>query len=159
MRFPSLRRPVGASVVAGLLGAGLVDALLVGTHGGGAAAFALAIGLYGAAALIAGLLAELTIDAVLAARPTGAAPLRADPDADRAVTTGILATCVGVMVAAAVAFVGQRVFVGKMQSALLAAIAAGGLVAIGAIPGAAVALAAVPLLRRLTAALPRPRAL
>ncbi len=159
MRIPSLRRPVGASVAAGLLGAGLVDTLLVATHGGGAAALALGVGLYGAAALLAGLLAELAVGAILAARTAGAAPLRTDPAADRAVTTGILATCVGVLVAAAVAFVGQRAFVGKMASAKLAAIAAGGLVAIGALPGAVAALAAVPLLRRLAALLPRPRAL
>jgi hypothetical protein len=159
MRIPSLRGSVGASVAAGLLGAGLVDALWVATHGGAAAAFVLGVGLYGAAALGAGLLAELAVGAILAARMAGAAPLRTDAAADRAVTTGILATCVGVLVAAAVAFVGQRAFVGKMASAKLAAIAAGGLVAIGALPGAVAALAAVPLLRRLAAALPRPRAL
>jgi choline-sulfatase len=159
MRVPSLRRPVGSSVVAGLLGVGILDGLMIASRGGGLPAFALTVGLYGAVALCAGVLAELSVDAILGARAQGAIPLRADPAADRAVTTGLLAACVGVLVAAAIAFLGQQAFVGKMASPRLAAIAAGGLVAIGALPGAAVALAAVPLLRRLTAALPRPRAL
>jgi choline-sulfatase len=158
MRAPSLRRPAGASVLAGVLGAGIVDALLVAGPGGGAA-IALVLGLYGVAAILAALAAELAVGAVLGARTPGAPPLRADPGADRAATTGILAACVGVVVAAAVAYLGQKLFVGKMQSAKLAAIAAGGLVVIGAIPGAVAALAAVPLLRRIAGALPRPRAL
>ncbi len=60
---------------------------------------------------------------------------------------------------AIVAAAGQRVLVGKMASQKLATIAAAGLVVIGALPGAAAALAALPLLRRLARALPRPRAL
>ena len=66
---------------------------------------------------------------------------------------------VGVVVVAAVAAAGQRLFVGKMQSQQLATIAAAGLVAIGALPGALAAIAALPLLRRIARALPRPRAL
>jgi choline-sulfatase len=158
MRLPSLRRPTGASVFAGLLGAGILDAVLVGGPGG-AGAIALVLGLYGVAAVVAGLGAELAVGAVLGARSPGAAPLRTDPAADRAVATGILSVCIGILVTAVVALLGQKIFVGKMASAKLAAIAAGGLVAIGAIPGAVAALAAVPLLRRIAGALPRPRGL
>jgi len=159
MQPPSLRRPVGASVLAGVLGAGIVDAALTAGHGGAGGVLALAIGLYGAAAIVAAFVAELAVGAVLGARPAGWGALRDEPEHDRAVATGILAGCLGVAVAAAVAAAGQRFFVGKMQSQKLAAIAAAGLVAIGALPGAMAALAGVPLLRRLARALPRPRAL
>ena len=54
MRLPSLRRPTGASVFAGLLGAGLVDAVLVGSPG----AMALVLGLDGVTAVVAGLAAD-----------------------------------------------------------------------------------------------------
>jgi arylsulfatase A-like enzyme len=159
MQPPSLRRPVGASVLAGVLGAGLVDAALTAGHGGVGGVLALAIGLYGAAAIAAAVTAELVVAAMGRARPAGWGSLRDEPDHDRAVATGILAACVGVVVAAIVAGAGQRFFVGKMQSQKLAAIAAAGLVAIGALPGAVAAIAVVPLLRRLVRALPRPRGL
>ena len=94
-----------------------------------------------------------------AARPPAWGSLRDDPGRDRAVVTGILAGVVGVLVVAAFAAAGQRLFVGKMQSQKLATIAAGGLVAIGALPGALAAIAALPLLRRIAQALPRPRTL
>jgi drug/metabolite transporter (DMT)-like permease len=94
-----------------------------------------------------------------AARPPGWGALREDPHRDRAVVTGILAGVVGVLIVAAFAAAGQRLFVAKMQSQKLAVIAAGGLVAIGAVPGALAALAALPLLRRIAKALPRPHAL
>jgi arylsulfatase A-like enzyme len=159
MQLPSLRSPVGASTLAGVLGAGLVDAALIASHGGAGTVLALAIGLYGVAGLVLALAADLAVSSVLAARPAGWGSLRAEPERDRAVATGILAAGVGIAVAAIVAFAGQRVLVGKMQSQKLAAIAAAGLVAIGAVPGAIAALAAVPALRRLARALPRPRAL
>ena len=161
MRLPSLRRPVGASVLAGVCGAGLVDAARTAAHGGWSGVFTLALGLYGAAAVLLGLLADLTVGAIEGARPASwqTQPLRAEPERDRAVATGILAALSGTLVIAVVAMAGQRLFVGKMASQKLAAIAAGGLVAIGALPGAAVAIASLPLLRRLARALPRPRAL
>jgi len=161
MRLPSLRRPVGASVLAGVCGAGLVDAARTAAHGGASGVFTLALGLYGGAAVLLGLLADLTVGALDGARPASwqAQPLRAEPERDRAVATGILAALCGTLVIAVVAVAGQRLFVGKMASQKLAAIAAGGLVAIGALPGAAVAIALLPLLRRLSRALPRPRAL
>jgi arylsulfatase A-like enzyme len=159
MQPPSLRRPVGASVLAGVFGAGLVDAALTAGHGGAGGVLVLAVGLYGTAAIVAAFAAELVVGSIAAARPAGWGTLRDEPEHDRAVATGILAGCVGIAVAASVAAAGQRFFVGKMQSQKLAAIAAAGLVAIGALPGAVAAIASVPLLRRLARALPRPRAL
>ena len=120
---------------------------------------AIAIGLYGAVALLAGFGAALLAVALDAARPPGWGPLREDPGRDRAVVAGILAGLVGILVVAAVAAAGQHVLVGKMQSQKLATIAAGGLVAIGAVSGAIAAIAALPLLRRIARALPRPRSL
>ncbi len=159
MRFPSLRRPVGASVLAGVCGAGLVDAIWTAGHGGASGVCGLALGLSGGAAVLLALVADLTVAAIDGARPPAWQSLRADPDRDRAAVAGILAALCGTLVIALVAAAGERFFVGKMASQKLAAIAAGGLVAIGALPGAAVALALLPVLRRIARALPRPRAL
>lgn len=161
MQLPSLRRPVGASVLAGVVGAGVVDLLVTAGqgHGGAGGVAALTIGLYGAAAVVAGLAADLVARAVEGARPADWGPLREDPRRDRAVAAGILAALAGVLVVAIVAAAGQRALVGKMQSQRLAAIASAGMAVIGALPGAAVALALVPLARRIARALPRPRAL
>ena len=156
MKLPSLRRPVGASVLAGVCGAGLVDLVLTG---GGGGALALALGLYGAAAIVCGLGAQLVADAIEEARPPAWQSFRADPERDRAVATGILAALLATLVMAVVAAAGQRVLVGKMASQKLATIAAAGLVVIGALPGAVAAIGALPLLRRLARSLPRPRAL
>jgi choline-sulfatase len=159
MQLPSLRRPVGASVLAGVAGAGLVDLVLTATGGGAGGVAALALGLYGAAAIAAGLLADLVAQAIDGARPAGWRALREDPERDRAVAAGILAALAGVLVLAAVAAAGQRLLIAKMQSQKLATIAAGGMVVIGALPGAVAGLALLPLLRRLARALPRPRPL
>ncbi len=157
MKLPSLRHPVGASVLAGVAGAGLVDLLVTAGHGGAGGVAALAVGLYGAAALVAGLAADLVALAVEGARPEGWPPLREAPERDRAVAAGILASLAGVLVVAAVAAAGQKLLIGKMQSQKLATIAAAGMAIIGALPGAAVALAVLPLGRRAARALPRPR--
>jgi len=159
MRIPSLRHPVGASVLAGVCGAGLVDAVRTSSHGGAAGVLALAVGLYGGAAVLLALLADLGVGAIDGARPPAWQALSADPDRDRAVAAGILAALCGTLVVAVVAALGERLFVGKMASQKLAMIAAGGLVAIGALPGSAVAVALLPLLRRIARALPRPRSL
>ena len=158
MQLPTLRRPIAASALAGILGAGIVDAL---QSAGGAAGqvFLLALGLYGAFALVAAFGGAVLAAALDGARPPGWGKLRDDPGRDRAVAAGILACLVGALVVAVVAAAGQRLFVGKMQSQKLATIAAGGLVAIGALPGALVAITTLPLLRRIAHALPRPRAL
>ena len=137
MKIPSLRRPVGASVLAGICGAGLVDLWLTTGHGSATGVLALTLGFYGTAAILGGLAAELVVVAIAGARPSGWGGLR-----------GILAALAAVLVVAIVAALGQKMFVGKMASAKLATIAAAGLVAIGALPGAVVAIAALPLLRR-----------
>ena len=54
MQLPTLRRPVAASALAGILGAGIVDGLLSARGGASGQVFLLAIGLYGAVALLAG---------------------------------------------------------------------------------------------------------
>ena len=159
MQLPTLRRPVAASALAGIVGAGILDALLAARSGAPGQVFMLAFGLYGAVALLAGFGAALLAAALDGARAPGWGTLREDPNRDRAVASGILACLVGVVVVAAVAAAGQRLLVGKMQSQQLATIAAAGLVAIGALPGAIAAIAALPLLRRIAHTLPRPRAL
>jgi arylsulfatase A-like enzyme len=162
MRARSLRRPIGASVLAGVLGAGVLDVAITaagGGHGAGGALLALGLGLYGAAALFLALLAEIAVAAIDNAYPQRWAGLREEPDHDRAVAAGILAAAVGTVVAAIVAAAGERLFVGKMSSQKLAAIAAAGLVCIGALPGALASIASLPLARRVVAALPRTRAL
>jgi choline-sulfatase len=159
MQLPTLRRPVAASALAGIVGAGILDALLAARAGAPGQVFMLALGLYGAVALLAAFAAALLAAALDGARAPGWGSLRDEPNRDRAVAAGILACLVGVVVVGAVAAAGQRLFVGKMQSQQLATIASAGLVAIGALPGALAAIAALPLLRRIAHALPRPRAL
>jgi len=159
MQLPTLRRPVAASALAGIVGAGIVDGLLTARGGATGQVFLLALGLYGAVALLAAFVGALLAASFEAARPPGWGKLRDEPHRDRAVAAGILACAVAALVVAAVAAAGQRALVGKMQSQKLATIAAGGLVAIGALPGALAAIAALPLLRRIANALPRPRAL
>jgi len=159
MNLPSLRRPVGAAVLAGVCGAGLIDIALTAPGGGAAGVVALAIGFYGTAAILLGFGAQLLVDAIDGARPPAWRALPDDPHRDRAVAAGILAALVGALVIAIVAAAGQKLLVGKMASQKLATIAAAGMVVIGAVPGAAAAVAALPFLRRLARALPRPRML
>jgi len=59
MQLPTLRRPVAASALAGIFGAGVVDALLSARGGATGQVLAIAIGLYGAVALLAGFGAAL----------------------------------------------------------------------------------------------------
>ena len=145
--------------MAGICGAGLLDLALTAGHGGASGVLALTLGFYGTAAIVCGLGAELVFDALGGARPPTWGALRDEPQRDRAVAAGVLAALAAVLVVAVVAALGQKMFVGKMASQKLATIAAAGLVAIGALPGAVVAIAALPLLRRLAHALPRPRSL
>jgi arylsulfatase A-like enzyme len=159
MQVPSLRRPVAASALAGLVGVGIIDGLLASRAGASGQVMLLAIGLYGAVALMTAFAMSLLAVALDAARPPGWKSLRDDSGHDRAVVAGILAGAVGVLVIAVIAAAGQRMFVGKMQSQKLATIASGGMVAIAAIPGALAAIAALPFLRRIALALPRPRTL
>src|SRR3954451_2665501 len=102
MRLRDAHGPVAASTFAGIFGAGLIDALVTiarsGAPGAASGVVALAVGLYGAAALCAGVVVGLTAGAVGAAIPGGPAALRADPARDRAVATGVAATLFGVVV-------------------------------------------------------------
>src|SRR5688572_25440020 len=160
MQLPSLRQPAAASVLAGVLGAGVVDAAMTAARGSAAGPVVLlALGLYGAAALIAAIGTALVMAGLRGARPAGWGPLAADADRDRAVAAGVLAGGVATLVMALVVAAGQRLFVGNMSSQQLATIAAGGLVAVAALPAAIVALTALPLLRRVAGRLPRPRGL
>src|SRR3982751_2138006 len=149
MQLPTLRRPVAASAMAGFMGAGIVDALLSANAGAAGQVFVLALGLYGGVALLAAFGGAVLAAALESARPPGWGTLREEPNRDRAVAAGILAGLVATLVVAVAAAAGQRLFVGKMQSQKLATIASAGLVAIGALPGALVAIAALPLLRRI----------
>jgi choline-sulfatase len=162
MRLRDAHGPLAASTFAGVFGAGLVDAGVTlaraGVAGAGPGVVALAVGLYGAAGLVAAVVVGLVGGGVLGAIPGGMGGLREDVDRDTAVTTGLLAGALGVGVAALVAAAGQRMLIGAMQSQKLATIAAAGMVVIAALPAAAVALSALPALRRLARALPRPRA-
>jgi choline-sulfatase len=157
-----LQGPVASSALAGLLGAGLVDAALTLARADGArpasAVAALAIGLYGALGVVAGAALGALCGGVLAALPGGWSGLQQSPERDRAAATGILSGLVGVLVIAAGAAAGQRLLIGKMSSPKLAAIAAAGMVVLWAPVAAAIAVAASGWLGRLVArALPRPR--
>jgi arylsulfatase A-like enzyme len=162
MQLRDVHGPLAASTFAGVFGAGVVDAAVTLARGGAPGAapevLALTLGLYGAAGLLAAVVVGLVGGGVLGAIPGGPGALRRDPHRDAAVTTGVLAVLVGVAVAAVVNAAGQRLFIGAMQSQKLQTIAAAGMVAIAAVPAAALALAALPLLRRLARALPRPDA-
>ena len=146
MRLRDLQGPVAASAFAGLLGAGVADAALtLARAGGSASALALAalgVGLYGAAGIVAALLLGALSGAVRGAMPGGWSGLRNHPDRDRAAAAGVLAGVLGALVVAVGAALGQRLFVGKMASPKLAAIAAAGMVLLGAPPAAAIALGA-----------------
>jgi arylsulfatase A-like enzyme len=162
MRLRDAHGPLAASVFAGVLGAGVLDAIVTlaraGTPGAAGGVLALSLGLYGVTGLVlavgAGLLGGGVRDALTDAR--GA--LRSNAERDAAVATAFLAVGVGAAVAAVVNAAGQRLLIGNMQSQKLATIAAAGMIAIAAVPSATVALAALPLLRRIVRALPRPRA-
>jgi arylsulfatase A-like enzyme len=155
-----LHGPVAASAFAGLLGAGLADALITVARADGPAPLGplllVATGLYGVAGLVMGALLGALSGAALGALPGGWSSLQADPVRDRRVTAGIIAVLAGVVVLAIGAALGQRVLVGKMASQKLATIAAAGLVLLAAPAGAAVALGVYRPARRWSDRLPRP---
>jgi choline-sulfatase len=146
---------------AGVFGAGVLDAAVTlvrgAVPGAGPGVALLAVGLYGAAALVIAMAGGALAGAVLAAIPGGPAALRADSERDAAGTTVVLAGVVAVAVAAIVNAAGQRLLIGQMQSQKLATIAAAGIIAIAAVPAATIALAALPVLRALAQRVPRPR--
>ena len=136
----SFHVPTGASVFAGLLGAGVVDALMVLSRNAEApiAVLALAVGIYGAAGLVLGLLASWAVGTILGALP---ARLDADPEADHRLAGAILAGLAGAVALAVGAAAAHGMFVAQMASKKLAVIATGGL-ALALVPvGLVVALA------------------
>jgi choline-sulfatase len=162
MQLRDVHGPLAASTFAGVFGAGVVDAAVTlarsGVSGAGIGVVALSLGLYGVAGLVLAVTVGALVGGVIEAIPGGTRALRTDRARDLPVTTGILAGALGVGVAAIVNAAGQRLLIGQMQSQKLATIAAGGMMLVAAIPAAVVALAALPVLRRLAGALPRPRA-
>src|SRR5438552_13750322 len=106
----------GASVFAGLLGAGVVDAAVVVARASDAPLLtvaALAIGLYGTAGLLLGALAGWAVGTLLGALPER---LTTDPEVDTRLAGAILAGVVGALVLAAGAAVAHGSFVAQMAS-------------------------------------------
>ncbi len=161
MRLRSAHGPLAASTFAGIFGAGLLDAVVTlcrsDIPGAAAGVVALALGLYGVAGLALAIGVGLLGDGVLEALTDGRGALRSNAERDTAIATGFLSVGVGVGVAAIVNAAGQHFLIGNMQSQKLATIAAAGMIAVAAIPAVTIALAALPLLRRISRALPRPR--
>jgi arylsulfatase A-like enzyme len=161
MRLRDVHGPLAASTFAGVFGAGVVDAAVTLGRSGSSDALGvveLALGIYGVAGLALAVTVGLLVGGVIEAIPGGTGALRDDRERDLPVTTGVLAGTLGVGVAALINAAGQRLLIGQMQSQKLATIAAAGMMLIAAVPAAVVALAAVPLMRRVARALPRPRA-
>jgi arylsulfatase A-like enzyme len=151
-----LRLDVAASVFAGALGAGLADLALM-LRGGNqdlraADAVALAVGLYGAAGLLAGLALGWAAAVVAGALPD---PRRAHPDWDRDAAAGVVAVACGALLAAVLVAAGQAAFIGAMHSKRLAVIATAGVTLMAVVPAALVALACRGPARLLVTPLPR----
>src|SRR4030095_5530135 len=93
----------GASVFAGLLGAGVIDAALVLARSSGAPAFAvaaLALGIYGTAGGVLGGLLRVAGGILFGAMPH---PLAADPEADQRLAGAVLAGLAGAVALAVAA--------------------------------------------------------
>jgi arylsulfatase A-like enzyme len=164
VRLRDLHGPVAASTFAGFAGAGLVDVVLTAARADVRPPLAplalLALGLYGVAGLLVGLVFGALVATVMGALPDGFRALRDNPTRDRAAAGNVVAATVGVLVLAVGAAAGQRLLIGNMASQRLATIAAAGVVLIAAPFAAAVALGSAGVARRLVGAvLPRPRLL
>jgi len=160
LRFSRLG-PIAASVLAGFLGAGVADVVATlaraSDAGGGPGVVLLAMGLYGAAGLLAACVIGLLAAGVMAAVPGGLGSLVREPDVDRSAAAGLLSGVAATLVIAIGAAVGQKVLVRPMQSDKLATIASAGLVLIGALPAAAIAVGLFrPLRAYVVPRLPRP---
>ncbi len=152
--------PVAAATFAGLLGAGVADALAVSIRapeGQLAHLLVLAIGLYGTAGLIAAAALGWAVGQVLAAIPGGPSALRDDRGLDARVCGYLLA---GTLSGAALALgtgVSHALFVANMNSHALATIASAGMAFALLLPATVLFLAtwqtAVRLVERF---LPRP---
>jgi arylsulfatase A-like enzyme len=155
-----LHLPVAAATFAGLLGAGLADALTVvmrAREGQLAQILAMTVGLYGTAGLVAAAVLGWAAARVLAAIPGGCSALREDRVLDARVCGYIVA---GTLSGAALALgtgVSHAVFVSNMSSHTLATIASAGMAFVLLLPSTVLFLAtwetAMRLVQRL---LPRP---
>src|SRR5450432_34446 len=158
--------PIAASIFAGFVGAGVLDALVAAVRAAGSGApgsslgallgslLILGVGLHGVTGLLAAISIGTLAGAVLRAGPEGARAWLADERRDTATATGLLAASLGILVMAALVAVGHKIVVRPMQSDKLATIAVAGLVLATAPLGGAVAIALLgPLGRWVT---PRP---
>jgi len=155
--------PIAASVLAGFLGAGVVDGMITVARAHGTASLPslllLAIALYGTAGLLVACVVGLLAGGVLGAIPGGSSALVENVETDHTAASAVISGLGGLVVAAVIAALGQRVLVRPMQSDKLATIAAAGLVFIAGIPATALAIGLYRPVRRLvTPRLPRPAA-
>jgi len=163
MRLRDSGGPVAASVLAGFAGAGILDAVVTVARaepGGGAPGTLalLALGLYGVAGLAAGAAAGWLAGGVRGGITGGPGALVADEQRDRTTAAGILSGTLALLVLCAAAAAGQTALIGKMESQKLAAIASAGMVALAAPVAAALAIGALPAMRRLVGAFVSPPA-
>ncbi|HEY5282666.1 MAG TPA: sulfatase-like hydrolase/transferase [Polyangia bacterium] len=131
--------PIARSTFAGLVGAGVFDALLVLLRGHQAHAFealALGLGLYGTAGLLCAALLGWAAATVLGAIPGGWQALREDESLDARVCGLLFGGVVSGLVLAAGAGLGYAGFVSTMNSRTLATIASAGLALLFVLPAA-----------------------
>jgi arylsulfatase A-like enzyme len=155
-----LHLPVAASTFAGLLGAGLVDAIAVLTHGQPGQfgqILALTVGLYGTAGLMAAILAGWASAKVVTAIPGGLAALRDDLTLDTRVCGFVLGGTVSGAALALGTGISHAVFVSNMSSHTLATIASAGMAFVLLLPSSVLFLATwEPAARLAQRFLPRP---
>jgi arylsulfatase A-like enzyme len=129
--------PVATSTFAGILGAGIVDALAVLMRSGQAEfgkVLALTIGLYGGVGLVAAAMFGWATAKVVAAIPGGVASLRTDETLDTRVCGYVLAGTLSGFALAAGTAVSHAVFVSNMNSHTLATIASAGMAFVLLVP-------------------------
>lgn len=151
--------PIGASVFAGVLGAGILDAILTAARSqvGAGDVVLLAVGLYGTAGLGLAVVLGWAAAIALGSIPGGARALVDNTGLDERIASGLVASAFGALALAAGAAVVQGAFVGTMASRKLAVLAMAGLT-LGLCPVALVlALAARRPALRLVRLLPRPK--
>jgi arylsulfatase A-like enzyme len=150
-----LHLPVATATFAGLLGAGLVDALAVlvrAREGQIGQILALTVGLYGTTGLVAAALLGWAATRVVSAIPGGVTALRDDPELDARVCGYVLAGTLSGATLALGTGVSHAVFVSNMSSHTLATIASAGMAFVLLLPSTVLFLAtwetAVRLVRR-----------
>lgn len=160
-RPPRFHWPSALSVFAGILGAGVIDALAVllrGQHARFFEAFALALGLFGATGLLVAAAVGFAVAVVLGALPGGLRGLD-DETVDANVCGVLLGGSAGALVLAVGVGLGHKAMVASMNSQTLATIASAGIGLLMTIPAALTVLASWRGCARLSRRLPRPRRL